>query len=106
MNPREKQPTDRAISWARLEEISWQAIHRKECGPACILIGIRDHETEGHHAPELVVDQALADLTRAMKLLAHSQDEAWARQALATCARILTDEEDNADVRADSLRVQ
>lgn len=70
----------------------------ESCSVAAILYGIAQHNLECDTVEDgqtVSVDQALADLARAIMLVAGTQDKPWRERALSTVARIILEDVDN-----------
>lgn len=70
----------------------------ESCSVAAILYGIAQHNLECDTVEDgntIIVDQAIADLARALMLIAGTQPKGWRDSAVGTVARLLLEDLDN-----------
>lgn len=88
-------PSSRLLSTARVLHLAGTV---EDCGVAAILLDIVKHHYECDKTSEfgaIVIDQKLADLLRAIMLLAGTQDRGWRESALHTLAALMLEDLDN-----------
>ena len=84
--------TDRTIAIERLISLAFTV---EDCGVVSILANIARHEREGHQSKIVSIDRSIADLTRAILILAGTQEQAWRESAVETVAKLLVEEVNN-----------